>query len=105
VPERHLPKLAVGDWVFTWDPNKAETNFKKHKVSFPDAATAFLDTLALFLPDIADPDNEILIGHSATGRLLFTVFVEVDTTRKLIRLISARPATKHERKTYENQQD
>lgn len=103
--ERHSPKLAVGDWAFTWDPDKAESNLKKHKVSFPDAATAFLDPLALFLPDVAEPDNEILIGHSTSGRLLFTVFVEVVTTQRLIRLISARVATKHERKSYEDRQD
>jgi uncharacterized DUF497 family protein len=93
--------IALGDWSFTWDPDKAASNLKDHKVSFPDAATAFMDPLGLFLADVAHPEREILIAESTSGRLLFTVFVEVDTTEKIIRIISARHATSHERRSYE----
>ena len=88
---------------FTWDPQKAATNLRKHKVGFPEAATAFADPLSLTIPD---PDHSVgeerfvLIGQSERRRLVVVAHVE---RGDLIRLISARPATRRERKTYEEE--
>ena len=88
---------------FTWDPQKAATNLRKHKVSFPEAATAFADPLSLTIPD---PDHSvgeerfILIGQSERRRLVVMAHVE---RGDLIRLISARLATRRERRTYEEE--
>jgi hypothetical protein len=84
---------------FTWDPKKARSNWAKHGVSFAEAATAFADPLALLLDDEARPHRGILIGQSEAARLLFTVYLEIDAD--LIRIISARRATPHERRRYE----
>jgi uncharacterized protein len=86
---------------FQWDPTKAKTNLEKHGVSFSDSATVFGDPLS---KTIADPDHSedeqrfIIMGMSAQRRLL----VVVHTTREAyIRIISARPATRQEKKQYE----
>jgi uncharacterized protein len=84
---------------FAWDPGKARTNRAKHGVSFAEAATAFADPLALLLNDELHPERGILIGRSEAARLLFTVYVEIH--EDLIRIISARRATSHERRRYE----
>jgi uncharacterized protein len=86
---------------FTWDPQKAASNLRKHRVGFPEAATAFADQLSLTIPD---PDHSVgeerfvLIGQSERRRLVVVAHVE---RGDLIRIISARPATRPERKTYE----
>ena len=86
---------------FTWDPKKAAANLRKHRVGFPEAATAFADPLSITIPD---PDHSIgeerfiLIGQSDRRRLVVVAHVE---RGELIRLISARPATRRERKTYD----
>lgn len=88
---------------FTWDPQKAVTNLRKHKVGFPEAATAFADPLSLTIPD---PDHSVaeerfvLIGQSERRRLVVVAHVE---RGDLIRIISARRATRRERKTYEEE--
>ena len=84
---------------FTWDPEKARTNRIKHGVSFAEAATTFLDPLALLLDDDRHPERGILIGQSEAARLLFTVYLEVHDD--LIRIVSARRSTSHERRRYE----
>jgi uncharacterized protein len=86
---------------FTWDPRKARLNLSKHGVSFAEAATVFADPLALFLEDLVEPERAILIGLSEAGRLLVTVHVEIH--EELIRIISARRATAHERRAYEEE--
>jgi hypothetical protein len=85
-----------------WDPNKADSNLEKHGVPFDEAATAFGDPLSL---TIADPDHSdgeerfVLLGQSFAGRLM----VVVHTYRgERIRIISARIATKQERRSYED---
>jgi len=88
-----------GDWEFEWDPEKARANLRKHGVSFFEATIAFLDEHALDLQDRAHPDRLVLIGYSEQLRLLFTVFVELHAT--CIRIISARRATREERREYE----
>jgi hypothetical protein len=90
------------DLVFEWDINKADLNFRKHSVSFDEANTVFSDPLGKIFDDESHSINEvreIIIGHSFKGRLLVVVFTE--KKRNLIRLISARIATKKERKNYE----
>ena len=84
---------------FTWDSKKAESNLKKHGVSFGEAVTVFADPLALIMEDALYGERAILIGQSKKQRLLFTVFVELAADS--IRIISARRATSHERRRYE----
>ena len=86
---------------FEWDSRKAEINLRKHGVSFDEAASVFLDRLALSGPD---PDHSvgesryITFGISRLGRLL-----SVSHTYRpgAIRIIMARRMTRGERKTYE----
>jgi uncharacterized DUF497 family protein len=85
---------------FEWDAKKARTNLAKHGVSFEEAATAFDDKLGAYYPDRRHPDRFILIGYARTHRLLYVVHAEVDGD--VIRIISARKATKHEKTHYEN---
>ena len=89
--------------IFDWDPKKAESNQEKHGVSFPDAASVFLDPMAWTFPD---PDHSrgeerfITIGRSINGELVVVAHVEPGEDR--IRIISARIATKRERHDYED---
>lgn len=86
---------------FTWDPDKAAANLRKHGVSFQDASTVFRNPLAKVLPDPTHSGQEprsLILGHSAGGRLLLVVFTETD---KQVRLISARDASARERREYE----
>ena len=88
---------------FEWDPDKAATNQEKHGVSFDEAATVFGDPLSLTIPDPTHDLAEsrfILLGESYSGRLL--VVVHVDRVER-IRIISARPATRRERYSYEHE--
>jgi len=88
---------------FVWDYKKAELNLRKHHVSFEEASTVFFDPLAklAFDPDHSKNENRmILIGHSKRSNLLFVVHVCKDDG-ETIRLISARKATKNEKRDYE----
>ena len=85
---------------FRWDARKAAANFRKHGVSFEEASTAFDDELGAYYPDRLHEDRFILIGYSRRHRLLYVVHAEV--RREVIRIISARKATKHEKARYEN---
>ena len=86
---------------FEWDPAKARSNFRKHKVTFEEASTVFAD---LYSVTAADPDhttNEdrfLIIGFSRNNRLLLVSFAE---RRSRIRIISARTLTPRERNQYE----
>ncbi|MBI5497277.1 MAG: BrnT family toxin [Deltaproteobacteria bacterium] len=84
---------------FTWDSRKALANREKHGVSFEEAVTAFEDPLGAFWRDLLHPERMLLVGISEQQRLLVVVHVEVaeDATR----IISARRATPHERRRYE----
>ena len=87
--------------LFEWDPKKAKENLEIHGISFDEASTAFGDTLSLAIYDPLHSDEEdrfVLIGNSYRNRLLVVVHTE-RTDR--VRLISARKATKKERKQYE----
>ena len=87
--------------LFEWDPGKAEKNLKIHGVSFDEASTAFQDSLSLTIYDPLHSDKEdrsVLIGYSNRSRLLVIVHTEKENN---VRIISARKATKKERKQYE----
>lgn len=86
--------------AFEWDPTKNRANLAKHDVDFADAVAVFEDDLALTRPD---PDSRgerrfLILGVDAFGRHLVVVFTERDTR---IRIISARLASKQERRDYE----
>ena len=87
---------------FEWDKRKAKTNLQKHGVNFEEASTVFGDPLANIFDDeehSQDEDREIIIGHSTVQRLLIVFFTE--RAKDLIRIFSARKATKKERENYE----
>ena len=87
---------------FDWDKDKAATNLEKHGVSFDEASTVFDDPLAYIFDDddhSIEEHREIIIGHSSQNRLLLTCFVE--RLEDVIRIFSARLATKKERQDYE----
>jgi hypothetical protein len=84
----------------SWDPQKADSNFRKHKIRFCDAETVLSDPMALTIED-QDLDQEqrsVSVGCDAIGRTLVVVYTLLGDT---IRLISARKATSRERKYYE----
>jgi uncharacterized DUF497 family protein len=84
-----------------FDPNKAESNLRKHGVSFADAEGVFFDPLALHRidPDAEVEERFVAIGEGNTGKLLVVVY----TLRgEAIRLISARSATRSEVRAYES---
>ena len=87
---------------FEWDPAKANSNQKKHGIMFAEAMSCFYDPMHILIddPDSAmDESRLILIGVSGKSRILVVVHVDVDGDK--IRIISARKATKTERKQYE----
>jgi len=94
-----------GGLHFEWDPEKALSNFRKHDLSFEEASTAFGDPASI---SIVDPDHSeteqrwILLGMSTQGKLLVVVHTE---RRDNIRIISARRATRRERRTYESKRN
>ena len=92
--------------TFTWDPKKAEANRNKHDVDFREAATVFDDPFSVAFPDQDHSAGEarfLIIGMSALGRVRVVSYTEV--AADLIRIISARTATAHERKFYEKGPD
>jgi uncharacterized DUF497 family protein len=89
--------------IFTWDPQKAAANLKKHGVDFREAATVFNDVMSMTFPDEDHSESEqrfLSLGRSARGRVLVVAHTQ---TEDEIRLISAREATKRERKFYEEE--
>jgi uncharacterized DUF497 family protein len=87
---------------FDWDSRKAAANLQKHRVSFEEAQTAFLDEEALVIEDPDHSEGEhrfILPGVSAALRVLFVCHC-VREGGSLIRIISARRAIRHEQEQY-----
>ena len=88
-------------YEFEWDPAKAAANLRNHGVSFEEASTVFADALAMLM---ADPDHSteeqryVLLGESSQRNVLVIAFAERPPRT---RLISARKATRHERRQYE----
>ncbi len=92
--------------TFEWDDDKAKANLKKHEVSFDEASTVFADPFAKIFYDEGHStreNREILVGHSELNRLLLVSFTE--RGQDLVRIISARVATRKERKAYEQSKD
>jgi uncharacterized DUF497 family protein len=88
---------------FEWDSRKAESNETKHGVSFEEAKSAFWDEHGLLLEDPDHPSEEgrlILLGLTRALRLLVVVHTLRD--KDVIRIISARKATRREAKQYES---
>ena len=92
---------------YEWDPAKAYTNQRKHRIDFADAVIVFTDDQAITMPDDEDDDEYnyeeryVIIGADALGRILVVVF----TWRgNRIRLISARKATRREQIIYIGEQ-
>ena len=84
---------------FEWDGAKAESNLRKHGVSFPEATTVFRDRHARLRGERVRGDEvrQVIIGLSDVGRLLVVVFVD----RGRIRIISTRRPTPFERHAYQ----
>ena len=85
--------------LFMWNAEKAESNWRKHRVRFEEAASVFGDPLLLLVnASRNDEARDAAIGFDATGRLLYVVHVEFEL--EFIRLISARRATAEEEIRY-----
>jgi uncharacterized protein len=87
---------------FEWDPQKAQSNLRKHGISFEEAITVFNDTLAFIFDDMEHSQSEhreIIIGTSTLRRMVLVCFLE--SREDTIRIFSARRATKGEIKDYE----
>ncbi len=87
--------------IFEWDSRKASTNTKKHHVTFEEASSVFGDVFSVTIPDPDHSDDEVrmlILGQSNRGLLLVVSFCERNSHT---RIVSARPATNHERKAYE----
>ncbi|MBK9670656.1 MAG: BrnT family toxin [Thermomonas sp.] len=88
---------------FEWDPAKAASNLKKHGVSFEEAQTVFYDEFAVQFydePHSAEEDRFLMLGMSSGAHLLLVCHCERDGG-DIIRIISARKATKQESAHYE----
>jgi uncharacterized DUF497 family protein len=86
--------------VYEWDAGKATANLKKHRVAFDEAATVFLDPLAMTYPDPDHSEGErrfITIGESAPGRVILAAHLDRGDH---VRIISARRATRREAHEY-----
>jgi uncharacterized DUF497 family protein len=86
---------------FEWDENKAKSNLSKHSISFAEASTVFGDLNSITITDPSHSSSEdrfVILGYSYTGKLIVVVHTERGET---IRIISARPANRKERRTYE----
>jgi len=86
---------------FEWNPDKAVINLRKHSISFQEAATVFDDSLSVTFPDpdhSVGEDRYVIIGMSRFGQLL--VVSHTDRGNRT-RIISARRATRQERRFYE----
>jgi uncharacterized DUF497 family protein len=95
--------------IFEWDARKARTNLEKHKVSFEEAQTIFVDPFLVTFPDDFHSQTEerfISIGMSTRERVLLVVHIEREeiNERIIIRIVSCRKATLSERKIYEEKE-
>jgi len=86
---------------FEWDNKKAQSNKRKHGITFGEASTVFGDSLSVTIPDpghSVGEDRCVTIGLSVNNKLIVVVHTDRDD---IIRVISARKATRHEREQYE----
>jgi uncharacterized DUF497 family protein len=100
-------RLRIGNLAFTWDDVKTIRNFRKHKVTFELAVEVFLDDSAFERENTsADEFRFEIVGMARiAAELLFVVFAERVTmdNEEVLRIISARKATRKERVDYEKQ--
>ncbi len=90
---------------FEWDPKKAEHNIKKLGVTFEEASNVFGDPLAATVPDplhSAEENRFVTMGQSTENRLL--IVAHIDRSEQ-VRIISARLATRRERRKYESEEE
>ncbi|MCP4108639.1 MAG: BrnT family toxin [Desulfobacteraceae bacterium] len=94
-------KVELHNIQFEWDRDKADSNLKKHGILFETACEAFLDPFVKMGDEeyIEDEIRDTIIGMSINWQLLYIVFTMRD--EDIIRITSARPVTKHERRYYE----
>ncbi len=88
--------------IYEWDAAKARSNLRKHKVSFEEAATVFLDPFAITFDDPDHSNDEqrfVTIGWSSRHRMLFLAHADREPDR--IRIITARKATRRESNDYQ----
>jgi uncharacterized protein len=93
------------DEFFEWDDEKADSNLRKHGISFEEAKSVFYDLLSVTIPDILHSEDEyrfIITGYSDEQRQI--VVAHTDRNDR-IRLISTRLATPSEKKKYEQETD
>jgi len=86
--------------TFEWDQTKDKLNIKKHGVSFEEASTIFGDPFSLTIFDEGHSlreDRFITVGKSYKGKIIVVVHADRRTN---VRIISARPATRQEKKQY-----
>jgi len=91
--------FIIGDLIFEWDEEKNKSNKMKHDVSFEDAATVFDDENAVYSPDKEHSEYEerfIIIGRSVNTQELTVCYCYRGEEEEVIRIISARDATKQE---------
>ena len=93
---------------FTWDATKAAANLAKHGVAFAQAATVFADALALTVFDHEHSEFEerwFTLGMDSQGKLLAVshTYTATGPNTARVRVISAREATRNERRQYENE--
>jgi uncharacterized DUF497 family protein len=89
--------------TFEWDSRKARSNIAKHGVTFEEASTVFADSLSLTIPDPEHSESEqryVTMGRAFTGKLLVVAHTDRGDN---IRLISARRASRRERRSYEKE--
>ena len=86
---------------FVWDDDKAQTNIRKHGISFEEATEAFFDPFYQMGDASVDEDEQrdFIVGYTFYQHLLLVVYTERSTQT---RIISARPATRVERTAYED---
>jgi len=92
-----------GNVVFKWDPRKASANLRKHRIDFHEASTVLNDPLSTTFPDAEHSSQElrfVTVGMSSRERILVVVHAEEGGN---LRIISAREATRQERRFYEEE--
>jgi len=101
-PERDIVFKMEGV-TFTWDITKSESNEKKHNISFEEAATVITNPRTRYFEDDEHSDNEerfIAIGFSRNMRFLTVCHCLRGVDKEIVRIISARKATRQEEKAY-----
>lgn len=96
-----MGEIEVGEYIVEWDDNKAELNWKKHKIYFEDAAQVFLDENRIdYFDELHSDDEERWKVIGRVKNILAVIYTERGEN---LRLISARYATKDEEDEYYGQ--